>query len=179
MAKLFASEGAKMRWRKCTKGRAGVVDEINKSAKSDVVLATLPNRAMCATWSKGRREIWRHRHLVKSALTTTRIFSTAREEFDKVIAVSLKGPYLVTKYVASNAPTRAGGKNVNFGFDLGHESGASTHRLCCGQGRRHQHDARPRGLQLARIKIRVNCVVPNRSGSPVGFDDDVAGSRNL
>ncbi|HJU63285.1 MAG TPA: SDR family oxidoreductase, partial [Candidatus Binatia bacterium] len=24
-----------------------------------------------------------------------------------------------------------------------------------------------------------NCVVPNRSGSPVGYDDDVAGSRTF
>ena len=25
----------------------------------------------------------------------------------------------------------------------------------------------------------MNCVVPNRSGSPVGYDDDVAGSRTF
>jgi NAD(P)-dependent dehydrogenase (short-subunit alcohol dehydrogenase family) len=32
-------------------------------------------------------------------------------------------------------------------------------------------------VQLAECKIRVNCIVPNRSGSPVGYDDDVTGSR--
>jgi NAD(P)-dependent dehydrogenase (short-subunit alcohol dehydrogenase family) len=38
---------------------------------------------------------------------------------------------------------------------------------------------RAMAVQLADYKIRVNCVVPNRSGSPVGYDDDVAGSRTV
>src|SRR4030095_13257955 len=38
---------------------------------------------------------------------------------------------------------------------------------------------RAMAVQLAPYKIRVNCVVPNRSGSPVGYDDDVAGSRTF
>jgi NAD(P)-dependent dehydrogenase (short-subunit alcohol dehydrogenase family) len=38
---------------------------------------------------------------------------------------------------------------------------------------------RAMAVQLAPYGIRVNCVVPNRSGSPVGYDDDVAGSRTV
>ena len=38
---------------------------------------------------------------------------------------------------------------------------------------------RAMAVQLAEYNIRVNCIVPNRSGSPVGYDDDVAGSRTF
>jgi len=38
---------------------------------------------------------------------------------------------------------------------------------------------RAMAVQLAEYGIRVNCIVPNRSGSPVGYDDDMAGSRTF
>jgi NAD(P)-dependent dehydrogenase (short-subunit alcohol dehydrogenase family) len=38
---------------------------------------------------------------------------------------------------------------------------------------------RAMAVQLSPYKIRANCIVPNRSGSPVGYDDDVTGSRTF
>ena len=37
--------------------------------------------------------------------------------------------------------------------------------------------SRAMAVQLAPYKIRVNCLTPNRSGSPVGMDDDAAVGR--
>ena len=41
------------------------------------------------------------------------------------------------------------------------------------------HYTRTQAATLAARGIRVNCIVPNRSGSPVGYDDDVTGSRTF
>ena len=119
--------------------------------------------------------------LVNNAALTDHadIFESTEEEFDKVIAVSLKGPYLVTKYVAAQmAKQGRGGKIVNFGSTsgmLGRTDGIAYAAAKAGV----INLTRAMAVQLAAQRIRVNCVVPNRSGSPVGYDDDVAGSRTF
>ena len=60
--------------------------------------------------------------LVNNAALTdhANIFDSTEEEFDKVIEVSLKGPYLVTKYVVQQMRDQGrGGKIVNFGSTSG------------------------------------------------------------
>ena len=60
--------------------------------------------------------------LVNNAALTdhANIFESTEVEFDKVIAVSVKGPYLVTKYVAVQMTKQGrGGKIVNFGSTSG------------------------------------------------------------
>jgi NAD(P)-dependent dehydrogenase (short-subunit alcohol dehydrogenase family) len=119
--------------------------------------------------------------LVNNAALTdhANIFDSTEEEFDKVIAVSLKGPYLVTKYVAAQmAKQDRGGKIVNFGSTsglIGRADGIAYAAAKAGV----INMTRAMAVQLSPYKIRVNCVVPNRSGSPVGFDDDVTGSRTF
>jgi NAD(P)-dependent dehydrogenase (short-subunit alcohol dehydrogenase family) len=93
--------------------------------------------------------------------------------------VSLKGPYLVTKYIAAQIVKQGrGGKIVNFGSTsgmIGRADGIAYAAAKAGV----INMTRAMAVQLAPYKIRVNCVVPNRSGSPVGFDDDVTGSRTF
>jgi NAD(P)-dependent dehydrogenase (short-subunit alcohol dehydrogenase family) len=107
------------------------------------------------------------------------IFDSTEDEFDKVIAVSLKGPYLVTKYVAAQmAKQGRGGKIVNFGSTSGMLGRTDGIAYAAAKGG-VINLTRAMAVQLSPHKIRVNCVVPNRSGSPVGYDDDVAGSRTF
>jgi NAD(P)-dependent dehydrogenase (short-subunit alcohol dehydrogenase family) len=119
--------------------------------------------------------------LVNNAALTdhANIFDSTEEEFDKVIAVSLKGPYLVTKYVAMQMKSQGrGGKIVNFGSTsgmVGRPDGIAYAAAKAGV----INMTRAMAVQLSPYKIRVNCIVPNRSGSPVGYDDDVAGSRTF
>jgi NAD(P)-dependent dehydrogenase (short-subunit alcohol dehydrogenase family) len=119
--------------------------------------------------------------LVNNAALTdhANIFDSTEEEFDKVIEVSLKGPYLVTKYVAQQMRDQGrGGKIVNFGSTsgmVGRFDGIAYAAAKAGV----INMTRAMAVQLAEYKIRVNCVVPNRSGSPVGYDDDVAGGRTV
>ena len=182
MAKLFASEGAKVAVIEMHEGRGqAVVDEINKAGQEamlvlcDVVKSgDVKEMVKKVTAKFGGIDI-----LINNAALTdhANIFDSTEEEFDRVIAVSLKGPYLVTKYVAQQMKEQGrGGKIVNFGSTsgmVGRFDGIAYAAAKAGV----INLTRALAVQLAECKIRVNCIVPNRSGSPVGYDDDVTGSR--
>jgi len=184
MAKLFSSEGAKIAVAEMHEGRGqSVVDEINTSGQEAMlVLGDVSNSRDVQEMVKkvvarfGGIDI-----LVNNAALTdhANIFESTEEEFDKVIAVSLKGPYLVTKYVAEQMRKQGrGGKILNFGSTsgmIGRFDGIAYAAAKAGV----INMTRAMAVQLAEYKIRVNCVVPNRSGSPVGYDDDVAGNRTF
>jgi NAD(P)-dependent dehydrogenase (short-subunit alcohol dehydrogenase family) len=184
MALLFASEGAKIVIAEMHEGRGqAVVDEINKNGgQAMLVLGDVSKSAEVQVMVKkvvgqfGGIDI-----LVNNAALTdhANIFDSKEEEFDKVIAVSLKGPYLMTKYVAAQMKDRGrGGKIVNFGSTsgmVGRPDGIAYAAAKAGV----INLTRAMAVQLSPYKIRVNCIVPNRSGSPVGYDDDVTGSRTF
>src|SRR6476646_7888579 len=184
MAKLFASEGAKIAVAEVHEGRGqAVVDEINRTGhEAMLVLGDVSKSDDVQTMVKkvvarfGAIDI-----LVNNAALTDHatILDSKEEEFDRVIAVSLKGPFLMTKYVADEMRKQGrGGKIVNFGSTsgmIGRFDGIAYAAAKAGV----INMTRAMAVQLAQYKIRVNCVVPNRSGSPVGFDDDVAGSRTF
>jgi NAD(P)-dependent dehydrogenase (short-subunit alcohol dehydrogenase family) len=184
IAKLFASEGAKIAVIEMHEGRGqAVVDEITKAGQAAMlVLCDVAKSGDVETMvSKVVARFGGVDILVNNAALTdhANIFESTEEEFDKVIAVSLKGPYLVTKYVAVQmAKQGRGGKIVNFGSTsglIGRADGIAYAAAKAGV----INMTRAMAVQLSPYKIRVNCVVPNRSGSPVGFDDDVAGSRTF
>jgi NAD(P)-dependent dehydrogenase (short-subunit alcohol dehydrogenase family) len=184
MAGLFAAEGAKIAVAELHEGRGqATVDEITRmGGQAMLVLCDVSQSSDVQEMVKkvvarfGGIDI-----LVNNAALTDHatILDSAEEEFDKVIAVSLKGPYLVTKYVAQQMVQQArGGKILNFGSTsgmIGRHDGIAYAAAKAGV----INMTRALAVQLAPHKIRVNCVVPNRSGSPVGYDDDVAGSRTF
>ena len=184
MAKLFASEGAKIAVIEMHEGRGqAVVDEINKSGQEAMLVLCdvaksndVKQMVKKVTTRFGSIDI-----LVNNAALTdhANIFESTEEEFDKVIEVSLKGPYLVTKYVAQQMRDQGrGGKIVNFGSTSGMVGRFDGIAYAAAKAA-VINMTRAMAVQLAEYKIRVNCVVPNRSGSPVGYDDDVAGSRTV
>lgn len=184
MARLFASEGAKIAIAELHEGRGqSVVDDINRAGQEamlilcDVAKASDVQQLVEKVVTRfGGIDI-----LVNNAALTDHatILDSAEEEFDKVIAVSLKGPYLVTKYVAAQMVKQGrGGKIVNFGSTtgmIGRADGIAYSAAKAGV----INMTKAMAVQLSPYQIRVNCVVPNRSGSPVGMDDDVAGSRTF
>jgi NAD(P)-dependent dehydrogenase (short-subunit alcohol dehydrogenase family) len=184
MAKLFASEGARIAVAEMHQGRGqAVVDEIIKAGGDAMVVLCdvskshdVQEMVKSVVGRFGAIDI-----LVNNAALTdhANIFDSTEEEFDKIIAVSLKGPYLVTKYVAEQMKKQGrGGKIVNFGSTsglVGRADGIAYAAAKAGV----INMTRAMAVQLSPYRIRVNCVVPNRSGSPVGYDDDVAGSRTF
>ncbi len=184
MAQLFASEGAKIAVVEMHQGRGqAVVDEINKSGHEAmlVVCDVVKSRDVQAMVDKVVARFGGIDILVNNAALTDHatILDSAEEEFDQVIAVSLKGPYLVTKYVAAQMVKQGrGGKILNFGSTsgmIGRADGIAYAAAKAGV----INMTKAMAVQLSPYRIRVNCIVPNRSGSPVGFDDDVTGSRTF
>jgi len=106
MAKLFAAEGAKIAVVEMHEGRGqAVVDEIRKAGHEAMLALCDVSKSsdVKEMVNKVVRGFGGIDILVNNAALTdhANIFDSTEEEFDKVIAVSLKGPYLVTKYVAA------------------------------------------------------------------------------
>ena len=184
MALLFAAEGAKIAVVEMHEGRGqAVVDQIGKSGHEAMLALcdVAKSRDVQAMVQQVVDKFGGIDILINNAALTdhANILDSKEEEFDKVIAVSLKGPYIVTKYVAEQMRKQGrGGKIVNFGSTsgmIGRFDGIAYAAAKAGV----INMTRAMAVQLAEYKIRVNCVVPNRSGSPVGYDDDVAGSRTF
>ena len=179
-AKLFASEGAKVAVVDTHEGRGGrVVKDLEREgheallvlcdiSKSDQV-KEMVNRVVGRF---GAINI-----LVNNAAITDHksILNITEEEFDQVIAVTLKGTFLVGKYVAEQMVRQGkGGKIVNIASTSGLSGRADAIAYGAAKGG-VVNLTRSMAVQLAPHKIRVNSVTPNRSGSPVGEDEGAEG----
>jgi NAD(P)-dependent dehydrogenase (short-subunit alcohol dehydrogenase family) len=175
-AKLFASEGAKVAVVDNHQGRADkVAGEIVKangeaagfvadvSSESDVAKLVAD---VTAKW--GRIDI-----LINNAAVSDNkhILNCSKEDWDRVMAVTLTGPFLMSKYVAQQMiAQKSGGKIVNVGSTSGF-FGRSRAIAYTTAKAGVANFTRSLAVQLAPHKIRVNCVVPNKIGSPVGKDE--------
>jgi NAD(P)-dependent dehydrogenase (short-subunit alcohol dehydrogenase family) len=182
MARLFASEGAKVVVADIDAGRGrSVVSELERSGyQAMLVLCDISQSKDVQEMVKkvverfGGIDI-----LVNNAAMTDRvsILESAEEEFDKVISVTLKGTYLVSKYVAAQMVQQGrGGKILNVASTSGLIGRKDAVAYSAAKGG-VINMTRSMAVQLAPHKIRVNSLTPNRSGSPVGMDDDAAVGR--
>jgi NAD(P)-dependent dehydrogenase (short-subunit alcohol dehydrogenase family) len=175
-AKLFAAEGAKVAVADNHKGRADkVADEIVRangeaagfvadvSSEGDVEALV---RDVVARW--GRIDI-----LVNNAAISDNkhMLDISKADWDRVMAVTLTGPFLMSQKVAKQMVAQgSGGKIVN----VGSTSGFFGRRRAIAYTTAKAGIAnltRSMAVQLAPHNIRVNCVVPNKIGSPVGKDE--------
>jgi len=174
-AKLLASEGARIAVVDMDRGRADKVAADIKAAGGDAggFVADVSDEAaveklvadVVAKW--GRIDI-----LVNNAAYSDNktIFEITKAEWDKTIAVTLTGPFLVGKHVAQ-AMVKAGngGKIVNVGSTSGFRGRPRAIAYTSAKGG-VANLTRSMAMQLAPHNIRVNGVIPNKIGSPVGKD---------
>jgi len=175
-AKLFAQEGAAVAVVDMDRSRADkVMSAINASggkAKSyicdvsqeDQIVDTV--KQVAADW--GRLDILINNVAISD---NKHLFDITKAEWDRVFAVCLTAPMLFSKYAAKEMIAgKRGGKIVNVSSTSGHY----------GRSRAIAYTAAKAGvinltrslaIQLAAYNIRVNCVVPNKIGSPVGKDE--------
>jgi NAD(P)-dependent dehydrogenase (short-subunit alcohol dehydrogenase family) len=176
IAKLFAMEGARVAVVDMDAGRGGrVTAEIRQSSgEAELFVADVSRgsdvvelvRAVVTRF--GRVDI-----LVNNVAISDNkhIFDISEEEWDRVLAVTLKSQFLMGKHVAQQMVAQgSGGRIVNVGSTSGF----------MGRGRAIAYSAAKGGVanltramaaQLAPHKIRVNAIVPNKIGSPVGKDE--------
>jgi len=99
------------------------------------------------------------------------ILDITKEDWDRVIAVTLTGPFLWSKCVARQMVAQGGpGRIVNVGSTSGFYGRKRAVAYSAAKGG-VANLTRAMAVQLAPHDIRVNGVVPNKIGSPVGKDD--------
>jgi len=99
------------------------------------------------------------------------ILEITRQEWDSVMAVTLTGPFLLSKYAAAQMLSQeGGGKIINIASTSGFYGRKRAVAYAAAKGGVIAL-TRAMAVQLGPRGIRVNAVVPNKIGSPVGKDE--------
>jgi NAD(P)-dependent dehydrogenase (short-subunit alcohol dehydrogenase family) len=176
IAKLFAIEGARIALVDLDQARgervAGAINATGGEAQS--FLADVSKDAEVAALVKavvdrfGRIDV-----LVNNVAISDNkhIFDITEEEWDRVLAVTLKSQFLMAKHVGQQmAAQGTGGRIVNIGSTSGFMGRSRAIAYSAAKGG-VANLTRAMAMQLAPHKIRVNAIVPNKIGSPVGKDE--------
>jgi NAD(P)-dependent dehydrogenase (short-subunit alcohol dehydrogenase family) len=175
-ARLFASEGAavavldmdRSRAKKVANAITGaggrakpyVCDVSDESQIIDTV------KAVATGW--GRLDILINNVAVSD---NKHLFDITKAEWDRVLGVCLTAPMLFSKYAAKEMIAgKRGGKIVNVSSTSGHYGRPRAIAYTAAKAA-VMNLTRSMAIQLAAHNIRVNCVVPNKIGSPVGKDE--------
>jgi NAD(P)-dependent dehydrogenase (short-subunit alcohol dehydrogenase family) len=173
--KLLAAEGAKVAVIDADRGRGervaaaitaaggeaiAVVADISSESAVDAMV-----QAVVDTW--GRIDI-----LVNNAAITdhAHIFDITKAEWDKILAVTLTGPFLVSRAAGKHMARGGGGKIVIIGSTSGFRGRVNGIAYASAKGG-VVNLTRTMAVQLAPYNIRVNGIVPNQVGSPVGREE--------
>jgi NAD(P)-dependent dehydrogenase (short-subunit alcohol dehydrogenase family) len=101
------------------------------------------------------------------------IFDITEDEWDRVLAVTLKSQFLMAQQVGKQMAAQDGGRGgriVNIGSTSGFTGRSRAVAYSAAKGG-VANLTRAMAAQLAPHKIRVNAIVPNKIGSPVGKDE--------
>jgi NAD(P)-dependent dehydrogenase (short-subunit alcohol dehydrogenase family) len=176
VAQLFATEGAKVavvdldrqrgeRVAAAIKSAGGIaeayVTDVSKASEVAALVKAVVERF-------GRIDI-----LVNNVAVSDNksIFDITEEDWDRVMNVTLKSQFLMSKHVAQQMlAQRAGGNIVNVGSTSGWQGRPRAIAYSAAKGA-IANFTRALAVQLAPHDIRVNAIVPNKIGSPVGKDE--------
>ncbi len=172
-AKHLAAEGAKIAVVDFDQERGDkVAAEINASGgQAKAFLTDISNEDDISQLMRDIVQLWGGIDILvnNAAISDNKhILEITKAEWDKVIAVSLTGPFLMSKMAAAEmVKTGAGGKIVNVGSTSGFYGRKRAVAYASAKGGLVSL-TRAMAVQLAPHNIRVNAVIPNKIGSPVG-----------
>jgi len=175
-AKLMAAEGAKVAVVDMDKGRGERVaaEIVNAGGAASSFVTDVANETDIANLVKDVVTKWgRIDILVNNAAISDNkhVLEITKEQWDTVIAVTLTGPFLMSQHVARQMVAQGtGGKIVNIGSTSGFFGRSRAIAYTAAKGG-VANLTRSLAVQLAPYRIRVNGVVPNKIGSPVGKDE--------
>jgi NAD(P)-dependent dehydrogenase (short-subunit alcohol dehydrogenase family) len=176
VAKLFAAEGAKVAVVDLDKRRGERTVTAIKSSGADAKLfvADVSKSADVDAMVKGVvARFGRIDILVNNVAVSDNksLLDLTEEEWDRVMTVTLKSQFLVSKAVAQQMIAQAsGGKIVNVGSTSGWQGRPRAVAYSAAKAA-IANFTRTIAVQLAPHNIRVNAIVPNKIGSPVGRDE--------
>ncbi len=176
IAKLLASEGASVAVVDMDRARGDhvVAEILAAGGKAKTYVCDVAQEAQIIDTVKavvvdfGRIDI-----LVNNAAISDNkhILDITKEQWDRTLAVTLTAPMLFGKYVAKEMIAAAhGGKMVNTSSTSGFFGRPRSIAYTAAKAG-IVNLTRSMAIQLSEYNIRVNCVVPNKIGSPVGKDE--------
>jgi NAD(P)-dependent dehydrogenase (short-subunit alcohol dehydrogenase family) len=176
IARLFAAEGAKIAAVDIDKSRGTRVIEAIRAAGGDAELFIVDvsrSNEVAALVQAVVTRFGRIDILVNNVAISDNkhIFDITEEEWDRVLAVTLKSQFLMGKHVGLQMASQSfGGRIVNIGSTSGFVGRSRALAYSAAKGG-VANLTRAMAAQLAPHKIRVNAIVPNKIGSPVGKDE--------
>ena len=174
-AKLFAREGANVAVVDMDKGRGDKVaaDIVAAGGTAAAFVADVASEADIARLVQDVVAKWGCIDVLvnNAAISDNKhVLEITKAEWDKVIAVTLTGPFLLSQHVARQMVTQGGGgRIVNIASTSGFFGRSRAIAYTAAKGG-VANLTRSLAVQLAPHRIRVNGVVPNKIGSPVGKD---------
>jgi len=176
ISKLLAQNGAKVAVVDMDPGRGSKVagEIVTSGGEAAAFVADISSEADVARLVKDVSAKWgRVDILVNNAAISDNkdILEITKEQWDKVLAVTLTGPFLMSQHAArAMVAGKRGGKIVNVGSTSGFFGRSRAVAYAAAKGG-VANLTRAMAVQLAPHNIRVNGVVPNKIGSPVGKDE--------
>jgi NAD(P)-dependent dehydrogenase (short-subunit alcohol dehydrogenase family) len=176
IAKLFAAEGAKVAIVDLDKARGERVANAITSAGGEATPFAVDVSKGADVAALVRNVVARYGRidvLVNNVAISDNkhIFDITEEEWDRVLSVTLKSQFLMAKEVGKQmAAQGSGGRIVNIGSTSGFTGRSRAVAYSAAKGG-VANLTRAMAAQLAPHKIRVNAIVPNKIGSPVGKDE--------
>jgi NAD(P)-dependent dehydrogenase (short-subunit alcohol dehydrogenase family) len=176
VAQLFAAEGAKVAVVDLDRPRGErVAAAINDAGGTAAAFVTDVSKAseVAALVKAVVERFGRIDVLVNNVAVSDNksIFDITEEDWDRVMNVTLKSQFLMSKHVAQQMlAQRSGGTIVNVGSTSGWQGRPRAIAYSAAKGA-IANFTRALAVQLAPHNIRVNAIVPNKIGSPVGKDE--------
>jgi NAD(P)-dependent dehydrogenase (short-subunit alcohol dehydrogenase family) len=183
MAERFAREGSGVAVVDLDAGRAervaGGIREDGGQAIA-IVADVTDEASVKAAVSRVIDELGRIDVLVNNVAATINkgLLDTTADEFDRVVAITLRSAFLTGKHVArAMIDAGTGGAIVNVGSTSGHRGIRNKLAYAAAKGGVNNL-TRAMAMELAPHRIRVNTLTPTQTGSPVGMaDEDYAADR--
>jgi len=176
VAKLFAEEGAAVAVVEMdrTRGERIVKAITDAGGKAALFLADVSKGADVAGAVQAVVDKFGHIDVLVNNVAISdnkHIFDITEDEWDRVLAVTLKSQFLMAQAVGRQmANQQSGGRIVNVGSTSGFMGRKRAIAYSAAKGG-VVNLTRAMAVQLAQHNIRVNAIVPNKIGSPVGKDE--------
>lgn len=176
VAKLFAAEGATVAVFEMdqARGEHTVKEVTDAGGKAALFLADVSKGADVAKAVQAVVDRFGHIDVLVNNVAISdnkHIFDITDEEWDRVLTVTLKSQFLMIKHVGQQmAKQSSGGRIVNIGSTSGFMGRKRAIAYSAAKGG-VVNFTRAAAVQLAPHNIRVNAIVPNKIGSPVGKDE--------
>ena len=176
VCKELAAEGAKIAAMDLDKGRGEAVAKAIKDAGGQAIAIIgdisqeddVKNGVAQTVKAFGKIDILINNAAISDNKT---ILNITKEQWDKTIAVTLTGPFLMSKYVAQQMVDQGKGGNIlNIASTSGYRGRPRAIAYATAKAG-VVNFTRCLAMQLKDYNIRVNCLAPNKIGSPVGKDE--------